>query len=439
MAAITDNYTDTAATLLEAHVSPGGQTWTKLSSAPNGSLSLGANKIDTASVVGGNPIYRWNVGAISNNITFSHDYVLPIGTPDDFYFSLTVRGASSSGFTGYVGIVSRLSGNLRLAINRDGAGLISGAFPAIDDGLVHTLTLVASGATLQLFVDGVKKLEATDPNYTLQGESRINVHTGIAGLPAGFYLDNASIDVGPAPAAPPPPTPLYSGQLWPRGGGVARLPHPDNPPSLPTAYDDEFVGPMKSKWTLTAPTAPVAYDVDDSWPSWLHVWGRSAVALPNTGLTLTQAVTGFAAGTAFSCTFKTSNGGVQAFATVGVRIERLANGSAGNDFVDFASQFNGGSHQIMLAKRVAGVDTFGVAGTPFLNPGHGDIYLHVQRSTSNVWSFWWSINGRSWFTMTTITLSFAIGEILLQVGPFGQTAPNCEFGIDWFRVNWLTL
>lgn len=203
--AITDNFTDTSGTNLESHVSPGGQTWTRSSSAPNGSLSLASNKIDTYGVVDGSAIYEWNVGAISTDVTFSIDYVMPLASPNEFFFSLTLRGGGSSGagFTGYVGIVSRVGGVLTLAINRDGAGLVSLAVPSLDDGAVHTLTLTARGTQLALFVDGVRKLVTNDINYTAQGQSRINVRNTHAGtIPSGFYLDNASIDA----ASPQPLT-----------------------------------------------------------------------------------------------------------------------------------------------------------------------------------------------------------------------------------------
>jgi hypothetical protein len=440
MAAITDNFTDAANTLLESHVSPGGQTWSKLSAAPQGTLSLGANRIDTASVVGGNPIYLWNLPAISSNITFSADYVLPLASPNDFYFSLTTRGSTSGGsFFGYIGIVGRIGGVLKLSINRDGSALVANTFPALDDGLVHTLTLVVSGTIIQLFVDGVKKLEAADGNYTTQGQSRVNVHTpSVGSLPAGFYIDNLSIDVGPAPAAPPPPPPLYSGQLYPRATGVLKLPHPDNPPSLPTSFDEEFIGPLNAKWTPVAPTAPVTYDVDSSWPSWWHVWARSLSALPNTYAKLKQTITGFAASTAFSCTVKGSNGGAASSAFFGFRIERLTDGSASNDYVELDCQVSGTQQFVFNHKRVAGVDTFAISSVT-LPAGCGDVFLHLQRDTSNVWAFWWSLNGRGWRKITDVTLSFSIGEVLLMAGPNGQTTPDGEFGIDWFRVNWLTL
>jgi hypothetical protein len=50
-----------------------------------------------------------------------------------------------------------------------------------------------------VYIDGVKKLTAYSATYAgAQGQTRINVRNGLAGMPAGFYLDNASIDVAPA-------------------------------------------------------------------------------------------------------------------------------------------------------------------------------------------------------------------------------------------------
>lgn len=225
-----------------------------------------------------------------------------------------------------------------------------------------------------------------------------------------------------------------TGQIWPKGI-IRKRAHPDDPPASPSAFDEEFDGPLDPKWTATIPTSPVDYDVNLSWPSWWHLWARSASALPTTQANLTQTLTGFAAGTAFSCTMKISNGGVSASAFVGVT---LRNGASNTDNVQFYSQLVGANTQVVNHKRVAAFDTFAISSAN-LPTRPGDHFLHVQRSTANVWQFWWSMNGRAWFKITDITLSFSIGQVVLSMGPNGQTAPNAEFGTDWFRVNWQTL
>lgn len=192
--AITDSLTDINGTLLEAHTSPGGQTWTNMNVF---TLGISSNKISLHGSANNSAVYRWNVGAISSDITFSVLYLMPLASPNDFFFSLTVRGSSTGGaspFFGYIGLVSRVAGVLTLSINRDGGALVTTSAASIDDGAAHILTLTCQGGLLTLYVDGVKKLQTYDINYGAQGESRINVRNSATGLPAGFFLDDVSID-----------------------------------------------------------------------------------------------------------------------------------------------------------------------------------------------------------------------------------------------------
>jgi hypothetical protein len=199
MAAITDAFTDTNGTDLAAHVSPGGQTWTNRNVA---ALTIQSNHVESGAGSATSAVYEWNIGALSSNITWSMDYVMPLASPNDFFFSLTLRGTSGAGpvFGGYVCIIGRTAGVLRIQINED-AGPISSVvnIPSLDDGLTHTLTFTAQGGLLQAYIDGVVKVKAYSITYPAQGETRINVRNALTtGMPAGFKLDTASIDVAAA-------------------------------------------------------------------------------------------------------------------------------------------------------------------------------------------------------------------------------------------------
>jgi hypothetical protein len=201
MAAITDAFTDTNGTLLESHVSPGGQTWSNRNVA---ALTIQSNHVESGAGSATSAVYEWNIGALSSNITWSMDYVMPLASPNDFFFSLTLRGTSGAGpvFGGYVCIIGRTAGVLRIQINED-SGPISSVvnIPSLDDGLTHTLTFTAQGGLLRAYIDGVLKVTAYSITYPAQGETRINVRNALTtGMPAGFKLDAASLDV----AAPQP-------------------------------------------------------------------------------------------------------------------------------------------------------------------------------------------------------------------------------------------
>lgn len=257
--AITDNFTDTNGTDLASHVSPGGQTWTNKNSPTTATIQ--SNRVNSGSGVSTSAVYEWNIGALSADLTFSMDYVMPLTSPDDFFFSLTLRGSGSSGsgFQGDIAIIGRTAGALQLKINEDASNLANVLIPTVDDGLVHTLTLTVQGGLLRAYIDGVLKLKAYSATYeNTQGQTRINIRNASTGMPAGFYLDNASVDVAPpqpltlAPLVsaarfihsmvPVPPTefvfltarhrpipgalslgggggtpPPIEGQLWPRG------------------------------------------------------------------------------------------------------------------------------------------------------------------------------------------------------------------------------
>lgn len=197
MSAITDAFTDPNGTLLESHVSPGGQTWSNRNVA---ALSIQSNHVESGAGVSSSAVYEWNIGAVGNNLTWSFDYLMPLTSPDDFFFSLTLRGTSSAGptFGGYPFIIGRNVGALFLKINDDASNLTSVNIPEVDDGAAHTLTVTAQGGLLRAYIDGVLKATAYSVTHPLQGETRINVRNASTGMPAGFKLDTASLDVAAA-------------------------------------------------------------------------------------------------------------------------------------------------------------------------------------------------------------------------------------------------
>lgn len=214
------------------------------------------------------------------------------------------------------------------------------------------------------------------------------------------------------------------------GGGSSVLPYPDNPPTVPSAYDDEFTGAvLDAKWAVITPlTAPNAYDVNASIPSWLNV------KLPNNvGSTLEIAQTvNIPASQALSFTIKYSafNYAVTHGLFFYVKDAGYSNG------LHIGTYFNSGVNKISLSKKVAGTDTFDISTA---NWAFAKTFLHLQRDAGDNWQLWFSQDGISWQKLgAAITLSFVTTTLSILIENTAASAP-CNIAVDWIRSNWLTL
>ena len=214
-------------------------------------------------------------------------------------------------------------------------------------------------------------------------------------------------------------------------GGVTTLPYPDNPPTSPSPYDDEFnVSVLDPKWTiLTNLAAPNTYDINTTVPGWI-IGKFSSVTGPT--LELEQTVSGFPAGTTFSITAKVSGSPIANYGGIVVRAKDTA---IGNNSIYIALQF-ANTYTVNYGKRASGVDTFTIGQKAWTDSG---TYLHMQREATNTWLFFCSTDGITWFSIKPdIVLAFDITKLYLSIsGP--NSANKSRSGIDWFRVNWLTL
>src|SRR5690606_14929232 len=176
----------------------------------------------------------------------------------------------------------------------------------------------------------------------------------------------------------------------PSGGGGGLL-YPFSAPDSPSAYDDEFEGgTLDGKWTEIAdPTATGFTKQFAKHGSWL--------ALPNPGAAanqiwdIRQALSGFAAGTAFALTTRLAirgwNSGTNGRATVSLGSE---------------SAFNGGSYLNLTLSSSNGATTVEVYDGNFdvnsavAYPAAASVFFHLQRAASNDCRIWISSDAFGW-------------------------------------------
>lgn len=218
------------------------------------------------------------------------------------------------------------------------------------------------------------------------------------------------------------------------GGGVGTLPFPDAPPESPSIYDDEFNSSiLNAKWAVTTDlTAPNSYDVNTSVPSWLVTKNSSSVGAI---LAITQDAS-IPASTAFSCTAQISNAGQVQYESVYMY---AMDNVVETNYIRFGLQYNStiGGLGTQWGKMVAGAATNDI--TPIVW-GKAKAYIHMQRTVGNVWSAFVSDDCVTWFKLTTdITLGFNINKLQLRLSGTASGSTKNRKGINWFRVNWLTL
>ncbi len=225
------------------------------------------------------------------------------------------------------------------------------------------------------------------------------------------------------------------------GGGGGTLQYPDNPPSSPSSWDDEFNAgsSLNAKWSTTgtdpygsATTAGITYDVNTTWPSWL----RGVFTSTYQNLILSQA---FAPSGAFTVTIKISVFSYSNYGGINMQVADSAGSNSLQLGVNFNSSLSTTSYVNMvnfMSKKAAGSWTFNIYSRNL--DYFGNVYLHLQNDGSGNWRGWSSPNGITWIEISTgsgIAFSFTPAYLWLEL-----TNPNTMWmGVDWVRVNWITL
>ena len=204
--------------------------------------------------------------------------------------------------------------------------------------------------------------------------------------------------------------------------------HPWDPPASPNANDDEFTATtLAAQWTESV-TGTVTHDHASTYPS--HIYGTLG---------------------AISSIYKLSMTAPDATATFSMTL-----------CLDMAPQQNAGLHQALLFAASSGNDAAYAkltANTIYLmtqDTGafndrqftginqHTRHLIHLQLSASNVWSAWWSYDGRAWVLAGggTFTKSFTVATVGFQIQTSsGATiyGAGLPFAFDFFRYKWKTL
>jgi lysophospholipase L1-like esterase len=161
-----DTLTDTAGTLLTAHIGQTGATWTK----------TGGQTADLQAVTGGQNFRLQNAGGIAylktSGVPTNADYDVQF----DLYFPTHVLyatvAARQDGGTlaaGTGGYLAGYDGNLNQLNIFNGLTVIASASFTPSVGSTHTLRFSLRGTSLTLYLDGVSTVTATDSTYAAKG------------------------------------------------------------------------------------------------------------------------------------------------------------------------------------------------------------------------------------------------------------------------------
>ena len=239
---------------------------------------------------------------------------------------------------------------------------------------------------------------------------------------------------------------LFSnGSLWgavvalPAGSGSGTLPYPDNPPSSPSSWDDEFnSATLDAKWTLGGPDpegvtgSGTSHDVDTTWPSWL----QARIASASTPSFIARQA--FAPGAAFSLTVKMAATPAVNYNGVYLYVTDAAMSNAVRGAWEYASPITVQQSNATFSKKVALNWSFGVFSVTDIRSR--TYYFHLQWDGLGNWRYWASVNGISWNELTSgnYGVSFTPAYLFLCFKLNGGTG-DYHSGVDWIRANWLTL
>lgn len=252
-----------------------------------------------------------------------------------------------------------------------------------------------------------------------------------------IMVHGASVLVIPEPTVPTTwtwPVADAAGALQSNGAGalifaplLAALPFPDSPPSVPSAYDDEFTdAAFNGKWTVDL--TPVAAGTVLT-----HQANGGTMFVSQTPggadciFSMHEAVAGFPSGTPITVIAKvTCAGGNPSGFRAGFDVSDNAGYEAGNFRGLYLFVHNGGP--TAEVRRVAtneiplGVGTF-------------VCYLAFQRNAANAIALRFSADGIGWENVEVDTFAFAITFLTVRLEGDGVGNRPTSVGIDWIRVN----
>lgn len=195
MAVITDSFTDTNGTLLQAHVGPTGETWT---STPvffsDGDLDIQSNQAQLAATnTAQRSFYRWNLSDQVSSSTVSLVFTFSNTVGARPFLSLSQRGGAANSSVSLERLIAasgQPEGTWNMMLGSGGSTPLSG----YNDGLPHTLALETSTAgVLKAYIDGV--LKGTNTPGGLSDRGTIRLQLGLTGSIGAPKCDSISVDV----------------------------------------------------------------------------------------------------------------------------------------------------------------------------------------------------------------------------------------------------
>lgn len=208
MSFLTDTFTGTDGTNLTAHTGETGATWTK-GSVNIGSWSITSNRARMGNstntyiidVCSGTPASAdYDVTAVMHYFTSVGGFIGICGRVQSPSPSATTFNCYVAAITAGVFQIRRHAGTPDVVSN---PGSVLGTYsPGLVAGNDYTVKLQMRGSTISLWVNGVRRIQATDSTYTTAGRVGVAAYSA-SGTTVGVHFDSIN-------AVDPPPIGDYN-------------------------------------------------------------------------------------------------------------------------------------------------------------------------------------------------------------------------------------
>jgi hypothetical protein len=199
---------------------------------------------------------------------------------------------------------------------------------------------------------------------------------------------------------------------------------PDQPPTNPTQWDDEFnTSTLNPKWTVSS-NSFTSYNINTTIPSMLYGLAPASA----TDLQLQQAFvpgsTDFQIRVCWHADPRWGHQGVDLalYDATGVNAVRLnfeGNGSSSANYIDYAYETT---------------SSWTWTVSPQTLYSGGKLYMHMQRRSNTYWDFFWSQDGIAWCNLArSFNKSFTVANLAVD---FNNNATYAgTYACDWVRVS----
>jgi lysophospholipase L1-like esterase len=182
-----DNFTNTNGTLLQAHTSTSGHTWTKTSAANNAVIQ--SNRLGGDGGAAATSVYR--LGATPATADYTVEAVLTVATGGGHG---VIGRCNSAGTNFYLARYFQSLGQWQLFSFVSGSGTNIGTFSeVVSVGASRTVTLSMVGTAIKVLVDGVERISVTSSTVTAAGFAGVRMDHLTAGTLDNFVAQNVGV------------------------------------------------------------------------------------------------------------------------------------------------------------------------------------------------------------------------------------------------------